>query len=794
MRGLAFLLIFVAFVFFFSGLDDKYSIIPNTFAETNSNLYVSSENVLFENHFVGPMVIEVKISDSDIDNLLLNSTEPIVKINNNILRMAQAVDGNWYGYFGDKSQIMLADSLVGLPGYGLDFGEFCLNTSAITGTHSIQSSGIVIPRDILSASNGNEPVGLCNNGISSSDSITNNVLRDTPSLNTQSTFVGQIDVDSNSWPFIQLYDFVLGSTVNVKYDKEDQEQTVDLIFDENDDIIKLESSIDEYRSGIDVKLIITDPFLNIDPTEIDSWTWAAVTDKIFYRTFGQDGGKHADGTVGNVDISNPSLMWFNQYGQFSINPNIQNYDSDILVLQDNDNTILVDADGSAYTPFDLGTESISPPQYPITFTETSRNSGIFVNFDSNGKSNLRVNDNIPNLKSASFEYSGISHNILVQSGTPPTAVDDVISIIKDSTVIIDVLTNDIDVQNNPLTVSLLPSSIEGIVIANDNGTITYIPDTGFIGTEIFDYLIDDFYDGTDTGTVKVNVNPVVNTGSIDQIIISTDKSSYLFDELIDFSWNVPSDSAGSESILKITFPTVYSPISENATVNSIITINTENFEHDGEYTARVEHGQYYGLVEFTVESESTAVITSEQSTSAITASPQIISAVAPSTVESVNMSESVVIPEKSLESAISLASFIDPQYAPSYYLERYASEPSYKKWFDDNYAITIESAVGYSETSLSDFPNPTIPRFYYVERYNNEPSYRTWFDNSFPNDTFEGIIGIDSSLGFSASKLSCSDGKQLVFKTKDMSTVCASPTSVEKLLSKGWATSFVSGN
>ena len=31
--------------------------------------------------------------------------------------MAQAVDGNWYGYFGDKSQITLADSLVGLPGY-----------------------------------------------------------------------------------------------------------------------------------------------------------------------------------------------------------------------------------------------------------------------------------------------------------------------------------------------------------------------------------------------------------------------------------------------------------------------------------------------------------------------------------------------------------------------------------------------------------------------------------------------------------------------------------------------------
>jgi hypothetical protein len=83
---------------------------------------------------------------------------------------------------------------------------------------------------------------------------------------------------------------------------------------------------------------------------------------------------------------------------------------------------------------------------------------------------------------------------------------------------------------------------------------------------------------------------------------------------------------------------------------------------------------------------------------------------------------------------------------------------------------------------------------YYVERYNNEPSYRDWFDSSFPNNTFESIVGVDSSLGFSNSKLSCSNGKLLVFKSKDMSTVCASPTSIEKLLSKGWATSFVSKN
>ena len=354
------------------------------------------------------------------------------------------------------------------------------------------------------------------------------------------------------------------------------------------------------------------------------------------------------------------------------------------------------------------------------------------------------------------------------------------------------MANDIDAQNNSLTVSILPSSIEGIVIANDNGTITYTPDPGYIGTEIFDYLIDDFYDGTDTGTVKVNVNPVVNAGSIDQITISTDKSKYLFDESIDFSWTIPSDSTGSESLLKITFPTVYSPISENVTMNTVITIDTENFEHEGEYTARIEHGQYYGLVTFTVESETPVVISSEQTTTVVVSSPVESASIA---TESVASSDTITNPvEESEQSITTIPNFPDPKKSPSYYLERYTNESSYKTWFDSNFATSIEDIVGYPETSLPNFPNSDNPRLYYVERYNNEPNYRDWFDNSFPNDSFKTIIGVDASLGFSDSKLSCSDGKHLVFKTKDLSTVCASPISIEKLLSKGWATSFVSTN
>ena len=42
--------------------------------------------------------------------------------------------------------------------------------------------------------------------------------------------------------------------------------------------------------------------------------------------------------------------------------------------------------------------------------------------------------------------------------------------------------------------------------------------------------------------------------------------------------------------------------------------------------------------------------------------------------------------------------FVDPNKPPSYYIERYYSEPEYKSWFDRNYpGQTIEETVGYTE-------------------------------------------------------------------------------------------------
>ncbi|MDR3783084.1 MAG: hypothetical protein P4K92_07285, partial [Candidatus Nitrosotalea sp.] len=42
---------------------------PTQHISSNPNLYVSAENPLFNNYFAGPQVIEVSVSDPDINRL-----------------------------------------------------------------------------------------------------------------------------------------------------------------------------------------------------------------------------------------------------------------------------------------------------------------------------------------------------------------------------------------------------------------------------------------------------------------------------------------------------------------------------------------------------------------------------------------------------------------------------------------------------------------------------------------------------------------------------------------------------
>ena len=96
----------------------------------NANLFVSAENSQFDNYMAGPMVIEVVVIDSDISDTNEGEGEPDVTVQGKDLRMAQATDGNWYGYFADSDAALAADiTQLDASGQGLDFGVSCSNTS-----------------------------------------------------------------------------------------------------------------------------------------------------------------------------------------------------------------------------------------------------------------------------------------------------------------------------------------------------------------------------------------------------------------------------------------------------------------------------------------------------------------------------------------------------------------------------------------------------------------------------------------------------------------------------------------
>ncbi len=103
-------------------------VLPVAYA-ANANLFVSAENSQFSNYMSGPQVIEVVVIDPDIDDTDEAKGEPDVTVNGKIMRMVQAVDGNWYGYFSDRDQALIADDTTGTPGEGLDFGTFCAETT-----------------------------------------------------------------------------------------------------------------------------------------------------------------------------------------------------------------------------------------------------------------------------------------------------------------------------------------------------------------------------------------------------------------------------------------------------------------------------------------------------------------------------------------------------------------------------------------------------------------------------------------------------------------------------------------
>jgi len=86
----------------------------------------------------------------------------------------------------------------------------------------------------------------------------------------------------------------------------------------------------------------------------------------------------------------------------------------------------------------------------------------------------------------------------------PVAVDDAIATVKATPAVLDAAANDTDAEGDPLDAIVLTQPANGLALLVDTG-IAYVPDSGFTGSDSFDYTVFDGNGGTDSGRIDVDV-------------------------------------------------------------------------------------------------------------------------------------------------------------------------------------------------------------------------------------------------------------------------------------------------
>ncbi len=393
---------------------------------TNPNLAVSAESTAFGNYFSGPQVVEIVIVDPAIDETNEAKGEPDVKLNGKKVRMIQATDGKWYAYVANRAQAVLADGTADAnPGQGLDFGTICLDTGnadrvletalAANAGYFSDTTGVAFPfahtrAEVAGGAVTSGPaLASVDDGCSEADvtaaftevpdtvptstagtlnyaGVSMNVVREPRAVNTNSNaeFGQSVVIDGATvtnedragvWPFIQLFDFSQGGNVEVQYRRGGGTQSVTLNYDTVEDYASL-SLLDRTTfpgGGAQVHFDITDTWLNVDPTDEDSWTWdveGSGEGRVVYQAFDENGVRQDN----NVDISAElSGLMCDTNCLLVLDRGTNGYD--VLEYADNDDS-------------GLRLFGSTADDQLITVTETSSSSGVFTSYDEDDDSVL----------------------------------------------------------------------------------------------------------------------------------------------------------------------------------------------------------------------------------------------------------------------------------------------------------------------------------------------------------------------------------------------------------------------
>ncbi len=125
----------------------------------------------------------------------------------------------------------------------------------------------------------------------------------------------------------------------------------------------------------------------------------------------------------------------------------------------------------------------------------------------------------------------------------PEAKDDTASVNEDSSVEIDVLDNDTDLDGDDLTIISAGPATKGTVTVKSGGLkVVYTPDSDWNGTDSFTYTISDRNGGTDTATVTVTVNAMNDAPEAKDDTASVDEDSSVEIDVLDNDTDLDGDN------------------------------------------------------------------------------------------------------------------------------------------------------------------------------------------------------------------------------------------------------------
>jgi VCBS repeat-containing protein len=263
----------------------------------------------------------------------------------------------------------------------------------------------------------------------------------------------------------------------------------------------------------------------------------------------------ADGdTLTASKVSNPShgSVTLNSNGSFAYIPDSGYTGTDSFTYRANDGqansntaTVTINVDGgtnnapvalnntystdedtalNVATPGVLGNDTDADGD-PLTAIKVSNPSHGWVTLNSNGSFTYtpttnyngsdfftyRANDGQANSNTATVT---ITINVVNDA---PVAVNDVYATDQDTNLNVaapGVLSNDTDADGDTLIASKVSNPSHGSVTLNSNGSFTYIPNSGYTGTDSFTYRARDGQANSNTVTVTINVDGSVNNAPV----------------------------------------------------------------------------------------------------------------------------------------------------------------------------------------------------------------------------------------------------------------------------------------